>query len=325
MKTPVNIAVTGAAGQICYSLLFRIITGDLLGPDQPVALRLLEVPEAMPALQGVVMELEDCASSLLAGLVISSDPKVVFEEADLVFLLGARPRGAGMERQDLLNVNAEIFSPQGRALNEVAKRGVKVLVVGNPANTNALITQHNAPDLSPRNFSAMSRLDHNRALSLLAIRCGCSTAEVKRIAIWGNHSTTQYPDLHHALVRGKPALEAVEPSWYRDQFIPQVQQRGASIIAIRGRSSAASAANAALAHMRSWVAGTPDDDWVSMAVYSDGSYGIAEGLIYSFPVIIRDGDYRIVRDLPINDFSRERLRLSEAELLTERDMVKHLL
>ncbi len=325
MKSPVHIAVTGAAGQIGYSLLFRIITGELAGADQPVVLRLLDVPEAMTALQGVVMELEDCASPLLAGVVTSADPREAFENADMALLLGARPRGPGMERRDLLQVNAEIFSPQGRALNEVAKRHVKVLVVGNPANTNALITLKNAPDLSPKNFSAMTRLDHNRAISQLAAHCGCSVAEIRRIAIWGNHSTTQYPDLRHALVRGEPALNVVEESWFRESFIPTVQKRGASVIAVRGRSSAASAANAAIEHMRNWTQGTPEDDWVSMGVYSDGSYGITEGLMYSFPVRVSGGEYEIVSDLPIDDFCREHMRLSEGELLLEREMVKHLL
>ncbi len=271
------------------------------------------------------MELEDCASPLLAGVVTSTDPREAFENADMAFLLGARPRGPGMERKDLLQVNADIFLPQGRALNEVAKRDVKVLVVGNPANTNALITLKNAPDLSPKNFSAMTRLDHNRAVHQLAAHCGCSVAEIRRIAIWGNHSTTQYPDLRHALVRGEQALNVVEENWFHNDFIPTVQKRGAAVIAIRGKSSAASAANAAIQHMLSWTKGTPEDDWVSMGVYTDGSYGIAEGLMYSFPVRVRGGEYEIVRDLPIDDFSWEQLRLSERELLLERETVKHLL
>ena len=325
MKTPMHIAVTGAAGQISYALLFRLIVGDLAGADQPVVLRLLEVPEAMAALQGVVMELADCASPLLAGMIMSSDPHEVFESADVAFLIGATPRGPGMERQDLLQVNAEIFTHQGRALDAVAKRDVKVLVVGNPANTNALIAMKNAPCLSSRNFSAMTRLDHNRAVGQLAVRCACRVDEIRRVTIWGNHSTTQYPDLHHALVRGRPALEQVDSGWFRDDFIPTVQKRGAAVIEVRGKSSAGSAANAALDHMRSWIRGTPEGDWVSMAVLSDGSYGIAEGLMYSFPVTIRDGEYGIVQGLPINDFSRERMRITEAELLVEREMVKHLL
>jgi malate dehydrogenase len=325
MKTPIQIAVTGAAGQISYALLFRIITGELAGEAQPVVLRLLDVPDALTALQGVAMELADCAAPLLADVVLTDDPKVAFADADLAFLLGARPRGPGMERQDLLHVNAEIFSPQGRALGEVAKPDVKVLVVGNPANTNALIALKNAKGLTPRNFASMSRLDHNRAVSLLASQCGCPSDEVRQVCIWGNHSTTQYPDLHHAVVRGQPALEAVGETWFRDEFIPNVQKRGAAVIAVRGKSSAASAANAALGHMRSWVHGTPADDWVNMGVYSDGSYAISEGLMYSFPVRIRDGEYEIVQDLPVNDYSRERMVLSEQELLLERDLVRHLL
>jgi len=324
MKTPVQIAVTGAAGQISYALLFRIAAGGVAGPDQPVVLRLLDVPGALGDLQGVLMELQDCAPPLLAGAIATADPLEAFQDADLAFLVGARPRGPGMERQDLLQVNAEIFSTQGRALDQVAKRDVKVLVVGNPANTNALIAQQNAPGLPPKNFTAMTRLDHNRAASLLAGRIGCPVADIRQVAIWGNHSTTQYPDLHHALAQGRPALAQVEEGWYRDEFIPAVQKRGAAVIAARGKSSAASAANAALEHMRDWIHGTAEGDWTSMAVPSDGSYGIAEGLVYSFPVRIQGGDYQIVQDLPINAFSRERMVLSEQELLLERDMVKHL-
>ncbi|MCX7109989.1 MAG: malate dehydrogenase [Proteobacteria bacterium] len=324
MKTPIHIAVTGAAGQISYALIFRIIEGDLAGQDQPVVLHLLDIPAAMKDLEGIRMEMEDFASPLLAGVVSTDDPKVAFENADIAFLVGARPRGPGMERQDLLSVNAEIFSVQGRALNEMAHPGVKVLVVGNPANTNALIAAKNAPNLSTRSFSAMTRLDHNRAVSMLATRCGCSVADIRQMIIWGNHSSTQYPDLHHALVRGKPALDGVEEDWFRGHFISAVQKRGAEVIAMRGKSSAASAANAALEHMRSWIMGTPEDDWVSMAVYSDGSYGIAEGLMYSFPVRIRDGDYEIVQGLPIDAFSLERMQLTEKELLLEKEMVKHL-
>ena len=324
MNTPVHITVTGAAGQISYALLFRIIAGDLLGPDQPIVLRLLDIPAVIKDLQGIKMELDDCASPLLAGVVITADPNEAFENADIAFLVGARPRGPGMERQDLLHINAEIFSVQGRALNEVAGKNVKVLVVGNPANTNALIALKNAPNLSPRNFTAMTRLDHNRAISLLASHCGCLVADIRQMIIWGNHSTTQYPDLHHALVKGKAALDGVEEAWFHEHFISAVQKRGAEVIAVRGKSSAASAANAALEHMRSWVKGTPEDDWVSMAVYSDGSYGIAEGLIFSFPVRIQGGEYAIVQDLPIDAFSQERLKLTENELLAEREMVKHL-
>ena len=325
MKPPVHIAVTGAAGQISYALLFRLIAGDLFDHEQPIVLRLLEVPEGMAALQGVAMELMDCASPLLADIVISNDAHEIFQDIDIAFLVGARPRSAGMERRDLLQVNAEIFSEQGQALNAVAKRDVKVLVVGNPANTNALIALKNAPDLSPRNFTAMTRLDHNRAVSQLAARCNCSVAQISKMAVWGNHSSTQYPDLHYALVAGQPALEKVDQAWFTDEFIPTVQKRGTSVIEIRGKSSAASAAHAALDHMRSWLMGTPTDDWTSMAVYSDGSYGIAEGLMYSFPVVTRDGEYEIVQGLPISAFSREKMRLTEAELLTEREMVKHLI
>ncbi len=324
MKTPIHIAVTGAAGQISYALMFRIIQGDLAGTDQPVILHLLDLPGVMKDLEGIEMEMQDCAAPLLAGVVITDDPKVAFENADVAFLVGARPRGPGMERQDLLHVNAEIFSTQGKALNEVASQNVKVLVVGNPANTNALIALKNAPKLSPRNFTAMTRLDHNRAVSKLARHSECEIGDIRHIIIWGNHSSTQYPDLHHALVKGKPALDGVEEVWFREHFISCIQKRGAEVIAMRGKSSAASAANAALEHLRSWMLGTPEDDWVSMAVYSDGSYDIAEGLIYSFPVTIKNGDYQIVQGLPIDAFSLERMRLTESELLMERDMVKHL-
>lgn len=324
MKTPVHIAVTGAAGQISYALLFRLIAGDLAGAEQPIVLHLLEVPEAIQSLRGVAMELVDCASPLLTDVIISSDPREAFASADLVFLIGAKPRGPGMERQDLLQVNAEIFASQGQALNAVAKRGVRVLVIGNPANTNALIALRNAPDLLPENFSAMTRLDHNRAVSQLAARCGCGVERIRKVAIWGNHSITQYPDLHHALVDGQPALARVEQRWFSEEFIPFVQKRGAAVIDARGKSSAASAANAALDHMRNWMFGTPEDDWVSMAVFSDGSYGISEGVMYSFPVTVRDGLYCIVPELPINEFSRERMRLTERELVTEREMVRHL-
>ncbi len=325
MNTPVQIAVTGAAGQISYALIFRLAAGDLLGPDQPIVLRLLDVPDAIGALNGVLMELIDCASPQLHDVVISSDPNVVFAGADLAFLVGARPRTQGMERQDLLVVNAGIFSEQGRALNDHAKRTVKVLVVGNPANTNALIALSNAPDLPPTAFSAMTRLDHNRAVSHFAVKCGCRVTEIKQVVIWGNHSTTQFPDLHHALVRGHPAIELLDLQWYRDEFIPTVQKRGAAVIEARGKSSAASAANAAIDHMRDWVLGTPADDWTSMAIPSDGSYAIADGIVFSFPVRIADGEYRIVQELPLNSFSRDRILISEQELRTERDMIGHLL
>jgi malate dehydrogenase len=325
MNTPVHIAVTGAAGQITYALLFRIAAGDFLGPNQPVVLRLLETPAAMDMLKGVIMELEDCAFPLLRGVVASTDPHEAFANAQYAFLVGARPRTEGMERKDLLLVNAEIFSVQGKALNAVANPDIKVLVVGNPANTNALIALRNAPKLNPKNFSAMTRLDHNRAASLLASHCRVPVTEVRRVTIWGNHSTSQYPDIHHALVADEPALQRVEWDWYENQFISTIQQRGAEVIKIRGKSSAASAANAALAHMRTWVRGTHAGDWVSMTVASDGSYGIEPGLMYSYPVTVANGEYHIVQGLEINDFSRRRLAASEAELKSEREAVKNLL
>lgn len=325
MKAPVRVAVTGAAGQISYSLLFRIAAGEMLGPDQPVILQLLEITPALPALTGVAMELDDCAFPLLAGIVQTDDPGVAFRDADYALLVGARPRGPGMERKDLLEANANIFSVQGKAINAGASRGIKVLVVGNPANTNALIAQRNAPDIDPRQFTAMTRLDHNRALTQLAVKTGTKVADVRRMIIWGNHSATQYPDLHHALVKGRPALDLVERSWFENELIPVVQQRGAAVIKARGASSAASAANAAIAHMRSWALGTPADDWVSMGVYSDGSYGIAEGLIYSFPCTCANGDWRIVGDLDIDPFSRGKMTETANELMEERDAVRHLL
>jgi len=324
MKTPVHIAVSGAAGQISYSLLFRLAAGELLGPDQPVILHLLEITPAMGALQGVVMELNDCAYPLLHRVEITDDPKVAFKDVDYVFLVGARPRGPGMERKDLLLVNAEIFAVQGKALNEVANKDVKVLVTGNPANTNALITLKNAPDLKPENFTAMTRLDHNRALSQLAGKCGVLSKDVKNMIIWGNHSRTQYPDIHHAKVKGQDALSLVDDDWFVNEFIPVVQQRGEAIIKARGKSSAASAANAAIDQMKTWALGTEEGDWVSMAVLSDGSYGIEPGLVYSFPVVVVDGEINIVRGLDINEFSAQRMRVTEAELKEERDAVKHL-
>jgi malate dehydrogenase len=324
MKTPVHIAVTGAAGQISYSLLFRLASGSLLGPEQPIVLHLLEIPPALATLQGVVMELKDCAYPLLRSVVITDDPKVAFQDVDYAFLVGARPRGAGMERKDLLEVNAAIFSAQGKALNEVAHRHVKVLVTGNPANTNALIALKNAPDLNPVNFSAMTRLDHNRAISLLAEKCGVLSTDIKNMTIWGNHSTTQYPDLHHVKVKERDALDLVDNDWFVNDFIPTVQQRGAAIIKARGQSSAASAANAAIEQMKSWALGTEEDDWVSMALYSDGSYGIEPGLVFSYPVTVINGEMAIVKDLPMNEFSQARLRATEAELKEERDAVRHL-
>ncbi|TAL03535.1 MAG: malate dehydrogenase [Porticoccaceae bacterium] len=325
MKSPVRVAVTGAAGQISYSLLFRIAAGEMLGADQPVILQLLEITPALTALQGAVMELEDCAFPLLAGVVQTDDAAVAFRDADYALLVGARPRGPGMERKDLLEANANIFSVQGKAINDHAKRGIKVLVVGNPANTNALIAQRNAPAIDPRQFTAMTRLDHNRALTQMALKTGTTVNDVSRMIIWGNHSATQYPDLHHAQVKGKPALSLVDQAWYENELIPVVQQRGAAVIKTRGASSAASAANAAISHMRSWALGTPAGDWVSMGVHSDGSYGIAKGLIYSFPCTCQGGDWKIVQDLDINAFSREKMTLTETELSEERDAVKHLL
>jgi malate dehydrogenase len=325
MKTPVHIAVTGAAGNISYSLLFRIAAGELLGPDQPVVLHLLEITPALPALRGVVMELQDCAYPLLHRIEISDDPYAAFKDAEFAFLVGARPRAAGMERKDLLTANAEIFSVQGKALNAAANRNVKVLITGNPANTNALIALRNAPDLKPDNFSAMTRLDHNRALSLLAEKCGVLVQDVKKVIIWGNHSATQYPDLHHAEVKGINALSLVDKPWFESQFIPGVQQRGTEVIKARGLSSAASAAKAAVDQMKSWVFGTEEDDWVSMGILSDGHYNIEPGLMYSFPVSIKNGDVRVIRGLDINEFSLQKMQASEAELKEERDIIKHLL
>lgn len=324
MKQPVRIAVTGAAGQIGYALLFRIAAGDMLGPDQPVILHLLEITPALPALQGVVMELNDCAFPTLAGIVATDDANVAFKDVDYALLVGARPRGPGMERKDLLKANGAIFGPQGKALNAHAKRDVRVLVVGNPANTNALIAQQNAPDLDPKCFTAMVRLDHNRALSQLAEKTGAHTTQIKRITIWGNHSSTQYPDIHHATVNGKPALELVDMAWYKDTFIPTVQQRGAAIIKARGASSAASAASAAIDHMRNWALGTAEGDWVSMGIPSDGSYGIAPGVIYGYPVTVENGQYTIVQGLEINGFSRERMDATDKELREERAGVEAL-
>ncbi|MGB5605544.1 MAG: malate dehydrogenase [Gammaproteobacteria bacterium] len=324
MKQPVRITVTGAAGHIGYAMLFRIAGGDFLGPDQPVILQLLEVTAAMAALQGVRMELDDCASPLLQDVITTDDANVAFRDAEYVFLVGAKPRGFGMERKDLITDNGKIFGPQGRAINEHAARNVKVIVIGNPANTNCLIAMKNAPDLDPRQFSAMTRLDHNRALSLLAHKTGTSVTAIKKLAIWGNHSLSQYPDLSHATIDGKPATGLVDQTWMQDVFIPTVQQRGAEIINARGASSAASAAAAALDHMRDWTHGS-DAEWCSMAIPSDGSYGISEGIIYSFPVICKNGDYSIVQNLEINAFSQEKMIASEQELREEREAIKHLL
>ena len=325
MKPAVRVTVTGGAGQISYGLLFRIASGAMLGDDQPVILQLLEITPALEALKGVAMELDDCAFPLLEQIVCTDEPNVAFKDADYALLVGARPRGPGMERKDLLEANAAIFSVQGKAINDVASRNIKVLVVGNPANTNALITQRNAPDIDPRNFTAMTRLDHNRAMTQLAQKTANAVTAVSHMTIWGNHSATQYPDLFHAKVNGKPALEQVEQDWYENTFIPDVQQRGAAIIKARGASSAASAANAAIDHMRTWALGSDANDWVSMGVYSDGSYDIAKGLIYSFPVTCKDGDWAIVQGLDIDTFSRAKMSATEQELTEERDAVQHLL
>jgi malate dehydrogenase len=325
MKTPVNVAITGAAGQIGYALAFRVASGQMLGPDQPVNLHLLEITPALGALQGVVMELNDCAFPTLNKIVATDDAKVAFKECHAALLVGARPRGPGMERKDLLLANAQIFSAQGKALDAVADRNVRVLVVGNPANTNSLIAMKNAPSLDPKRFTAMVRLDHNRALSQLAEKTGTHVTDLKKVIIWGNHSATQYPDLHHATVSGKPALSLVDQAWYADTFIPVVQQRGAAIIKARGASSAASAASAAIDHIRDWVLGTTAGDWVSMGVPSDGSYGIPEGVIYGFPVTCNGGKYEIVQGLAVNEFSRARMAATHKELLEERDGVKDLI
>ena len=325
MTSPVRITVTGAAGQISYSLLFRIAAGEVLGPNQPVILQMLEITPALDALKGVAMELEDCAFPLLEGMTCTDDAEEAFKGADYAFLVGARPRGPGMERKDLLEANAAIFSAQGKAINDNASKHIKVLVVGNPANTNALIAQRNAPNINPRQFTAMTRLDHNRAMSQIANKTESSINDISHMTIWGNHSATQYPDLYHARVAGESAIDMVDQEWFENEFIPTVQQRGAAIINARGSSSAASAANAAIAHMRTWALGTAENNWTSMGVFSDGSYGIAEGLIYSFPCICVNGDWIIVKGLDINEFSRTKMIASEKELLEERDAVDHLL
>ena len=322
MKAPVNVAITGAAGQIGYALAFRVASGALLGKETPVNLHLLEVPAALAGLNGVVMELNDCAFATLNKVIATDDAKVAFRDCQVALLVGARPRGPGMERKDLLLANAQIFSAQGKALNEVARRDVKVLVVGNPANTNALIARANARDLEQRNFTAMTRLDHNRALSQLAEKSGAHVNDIQRMTIWGNHSATQYPDLTHATVHGKGAKSLVTQEWIEHSFIPTVQQRGAAVIKARGSSSAASAA---IDHVHTWFHGTAANDWVSMAVPSDGSYDIAAGVIYSYPVTVKNGDYQIVTGLAIDDFSRQRMEATHAELLEEREGVKTLL
>ena len=325
MKSPVRVTITGAAGQIGYQLAFRIASGQMLGEDQPVILQCLEIPPALPALEGVVMELDDCAFPTLAGIVATDDPNVAFRDCDYALLVGARPRGPGMERNDLLEANAQIFSVQGKAINEHASRDIRVLVVGNPANTNALIASSNAPDIDPSRFTAMTRLDHNRALAQLAAKTNTHVTDIRQLTIWGNHSATQYPDVFHATVAGKPAIDLVDEQWLAEGFIPTVQQRGAAIIKARGASSAASAASAAIDHMHDWALGTPDDDWVSMGIPADGSYGIAEGVIYSYPVRCRDGAYEIVQGLDINEFSRGRMESTEAELREERAAIESLL
>jgi malate dehydrogenase len=328
MKKPMRVAVTGAAGQIGYSLLFRIANGEMLGRDQPVILQLLEIPDekAQKALKGVMMELEDCAFPLLHGMIPTADPMVAFRDADIALLVGARPRGPGMERKDLLEANGKIFAPQGRALSEVASRKVKVLVVGNPANTNCLIAMKNAPALKPSNFSAMMRLDHNRAISQVAQKIGQPVGSIRKVTVWGNHSATQYPDIFHATVGGRKVWPMInDQTWLENTFIPTIQKRGAAIIEARGLSSAASAANAAIDHIRNWVHGTRAGDWVSMGVPSDGSYGIGEGVIYGFPCTCENGRYRIVKGLEVNEFSRSRMEITLKELHEERDSVRHLL
>ena len=325
MKAPVRVAITGAAGQIGYQLIFRIAAGDMLGKDQPVILQLIEIPPALDMLKGVVMEIDDAAFDLVHGVIATSELDEGFDQADYAILVGAKPRGPGMERADLLSENGKIFGPQGQSLNRVASRDVKVLVVGNPANTNALIAQANAPDIPAENFTAMTRLDHNRALAQLAGKLDVHHSQINQMTIWGNHSSTQYPDLHHVAVNGAGIMEDVDTSWYENDFIPTVQQRGAAIIKARGASSAASAASSAIDHIRDWALGTRDNDWVSMAVPSDGSYGIAPGVIYSFPCTCKEGQWSIVQDLPINDFSRARMDATDQELREEREAVRDLL
>jgi len=325
MKSPVRITITGAAGQIGYALLFRIAAGEMLGGDQPVILQLLEITPAMKALEGVVMEIDDCAFPLVAGFVLTDDVNQAFRETDVAILVGARPRGPGMERSDLLEANGGIFRIQGQALNDHASRDVHVVVVGNPANTNAHTAMVCAPDLDSRNFTAMTRLDHNRALAQLAAKTGTRVSEIRKMTIWGNHSTTQYPDISHTMIGGRPAKDLVERDWYENEYIPKVAKRGAEIIAARGASSAASAANAAIDHVHDWFLGTPADDWVSMAVPSDGSYSIPEGLMYSFPVTCRNGEYEIVQGLAIDEYSREKMLVTRKELEEERDAVAEIL
>lgn len=325
MKPPVRVMITGAAGQIAYSLIFRIAAGEMLGRDQPVILQLLELPVAMKALEGVVMEIEDCAFPLVQGIEMSDDAAVASRGAHFALLVGAKPRGPGMERRDLLEANGAIFRVQGKALNDNADRAVRVVVVGNPANTNAWTAMKNAPDLDPRSFTALTRLDHNRAKAMIAKKIQVPVDAVRKIMIWGNHSTTQYPDIHHGSALGKPLTSSVDAGWMENEFIPRVAKRGAEIIAARGASSAASAANAAIEHMRDWVTGIPEDEWTSMAIVSDGSYGVTPGLVYSYPVNLRNGDYHIVQGLPINPFSAEKMKATEKELLEEQEAIQKLL
>ena len=325
MKAPVKVTVTGAAGQIAYSILFRIASGQMLGPDQPISLQLLEITPAMKALEGVMMELDDCAFPLLASIKASDDANVAFDGCDYGMLVGARPRGPGMERSDLLAANGGIFKDQGSAINSVANDHVKIVVVGNPANTNALVCIQNAPDVPPEQITAMTRLDHNRAKYQIAKKAACDVSEVKKLTVWGNHSTTQYPDLHHAEVAGKAAMSFVEPDWYDKEYIPKVAKRGAEIIDARGASSAASAANAAIEHMRDWVLGTPSDDWTSMGVWSDGNnYDVSSGLVYSFPVKCSGGRYEIVTGLEVSDYSRQKMNDTQTELLEEKEAVSNI-
>lgn len=326
MTSPVRIAITGAAGQIGYSLLFRIAAGDMLGSHQPVILQLLDIPQSESVLQGVVMELQDCAFPLLADVIATHDPAIAFDQADIAILVGAKPRTKGMERRDLLQANGEIFKAQGRTLNQVAKRTVKVLIVGNPANTNAYITMKNAPDLSPANFSGMLRLDHNRAVSQIAMKLSEPVHSIRKVVVWGNHSSTQFPDLYHAEAAGKKVIELIhDHTWIENDFIPTVQNRGAAVIEARGKSSAASAANAIICHIRDWIFGTPEDDWTTMGILSDGSYGIPEGVIYGFPIICKNGTPEIIQDLAINSLAREKLDISYNELIEEQNSIRHLL
>ncbi len=325
MKTPVRVAITGAAGQISYSLIFRVAAGDMLGMDQPVILQLLEIPPAMKALEGVVMELNDCAFPLVAGIVATDDPNLAFKDVDFALLVGSRPRGPGMERSDLLKANGAIFTVQGKALNDHASRNVKVLVVGNPANTNALIAMKNAPDLNPRNFTSMMRLDHNRAMSQIATKTGSHSSQVEKMVVWGNHSSTQFPDISYATLEGTAVKDKVDNEWYVQYFIPTVQQRGAAIIKARGASSAASAASAAIDHMRDWTLGS-NGRWVSMGVFSGGnSYGINEELMYAFPITCENGEWKEVKGLPVSDFARKMMTATEQELLSEKEAIADLL